>query len=102
MAYSGAWRGLARRRQSEAVVERDLGPGLRLLLFLVGATALGGGIVVGTTEIRRAYSGSVVVPSLLVAIVAGVIVVGGGVLIRGALRGRIKVRRPRRARRAAE
>ena len=80
------------------MVERSLGLGLRVLLGVIGAAALGAGVVVGATELRHAYLGSPPVPTVLAALVAGVVALGGSLLIRGALRGRIAVRTPRRRR----
>ena len=80
------------------VAERVLGSGFRVLLGVVGAAALCGGLLVGATELRYAYLGSPAAPTLLVALIAACIALGGGVLIRGALRGRIAVRPPRRNR----
>ena len=77
-------------------MERALGPGLRVLIGVIGAAAVGAGLLVGVTELRSAYLGSPLAPTLLAAVVAGFVVVGGVVLVRGALRGRIAVRRPRR------
>jgi hypothetical protein len=73
----------------------SLGPGLRILLAIIGTAAVGSGIVVAATELRWAYLGSPVVPTLLASLVAGLAAVGGGLLIRGAIRGRIAVRDPR-------
>jgi hypothetical protein len=73
--------------------ERDLGPGMRLLLGLLGAAALGAGLLVAATELRTAYLGSPLLPTLAGAVVCGIIALGGATLLRGALRGRIAVRR---------
>ena len=80
------------------MVERALGPGFRMLIGVIGAAAVVAGLLVGVTELRSAYLGSPLAPTLLAAAVAGFVVVGGATLIRGALRGRITVRRPRRNR----
>jgi hypothetical protein len=73
----------------------DLGPGLRVLLAIIGTAALGSGILIAATELRLAYRGSPVVPTLFALLVAGLAALGGGLLIRGAIRGRIAVRDPR-------
>jgi hypothetical protein len=77
------------------MTERMLGPGLRLLLGALGAVALGAGALIGTMQLRAAYLGSPLLPTLAVALVCGTAAVGGVSLLRGALRGRIAVRRPR-------
>jgi len=77
------------------MTERALGPGLRLLLGLLGAVALGAGLLVGATELRVAYLGSPLLPTLAAALVCGVVALGGVRLLRGAIRGRIVVRRTR-------
>jgi hypothetical protein len=73
----------------------SLGPVLRVLLAVIGTTALGSGIVVAATELRYAYLGSPLVPTVLASGVAAVAAVGGLLLLRGAIRGRIAVRDPR-------
>ena len=78
--------------------ERVLGSGLRVLIGVVGAAALGTGLIVGATELRYVYLGSPAVPAVLASLFAGVVALGGGVLLRGAIRGRIAVRSPRRDR----
>jgi hypothetical protein len=75
--------------------ERDLGWGLRALLGVLGAVALVGGLLVGATELRMLYLGSPPLPTLAAAIVCGVAAIGGVNLLRGAVRGRIVVRRTR-------
>ena len=77
-------------------MERVLGSGLRVLLGVVGAAAAGAGLLVAATELRYLYLGSPLVPTLIASVVAGVAALGGGLLIRGAFRGRIAVRSPRR------
>jgi len=73
----------------------SLGPGLRVLLAIIGMAALGSGIIVAATELRYAHRGSPLVPTLLATGVAGLAAVGGVLLLRGAIRGRIPVRDPR-------
>jgi hypothetical protein len=73
--------------------ERDIGVGMRVLLGVVGAAALGAGLAVGATELRVAYLGSPLAPTLAAAAVCAIVAAGGVVLVRGAVRGRIVVRR---------
>ena len=80
------------------MAERVLGSGFRVLLGAIGAAAFCAGLVVAATELRYAYLGSPAGPTLLVALIAACVAVGGAVLIRGALRGRIVVRPTRRDR----
>lgn len=75
------------------MTQRALGAGLRVLLGVIGAAAVGAGFLVGVAELRSVYRGSPLAPSLLAAVFAGFVTVGGVVLVRGALRGRIAVRR---------
>ena len=75
--------------------ERAIGRGMRVLLGVLGAAALGAGLVVGATELRVLYLGSPPLPTLAVATACGVIALGGAALVRGAVRGRIVVRRTR-------
>jgi hypothetical protein len=76
--------------------ERDLGIGLRLLLGLLGAIAVGAGGVVGATELRIASRYRPYWPALAAIACCAVVVWGGTHLLRGAVRGRIVVRRNRR------
>jgi hypothetical protein len=76
----------------------NLGPGLRVLLGVIGTAALGSGAVVTATELRSAYLGSPLVPTLLASLVAGFAALGGGLILRGAIRGQIAVRDPRNRR----
>ena len=73
----------------------NLGPGLRVLLGIIGTAALGSGIVVAASELRSAYLGSPLLPTLLASLVAGIAALGGALILRGAVRGRITVRDPR-------
>jgi hypothetical protein len=66
---------------------------MRALLGVLGATAFGAGIVTCVAELRQFRGGFAVVPTL-VAVFCAVIAAGGVVLLRGAVRGRITVRRP--------
>jgi hypothetical protein len=69
-----------------------------VLLAIIGAAALGAGLAVSATELRLIYLGSPLLPTSMAALVAGLAAIGGGLLIRGAMRGRIAVRTPRRDR----
>ena len=73
----------------------NLGPVLRVLLGVIGTAALGSGVVVTATELRLAYLGSPLLPTLLAALVAGLAALGGGLVLRGVIQGRIAVRDPR-------
>ena len=74
--------------------ERVLETPMRILLGILGVIALGLGIAVGITEFRGMRSGSPIVPAVLVICICALVAVGGAVLIRGAIRGQITVRRP--------
>jgi hypothetical protein len=75
--------------------ERALGWGLRVLLGVLGAAALVAGLLVGATELRRLTHGAPPLPALAAAAFCILVVAGGIVLVRGAVRGRIVVRRTR-------
>jgi hypothetical protein len=77
------------------VKERDLSVGLRLLLGVIGATAVGASLAVGAYEIQRADFGASFAIALALALFCGGVASGGVLLLRGAWRGRIAVRRPR-------
>lgn len=77
------------------MTERVLGPGFRALLGVIGAVALGAGVAVGGTALRVAYRGAPLLPALTAAAFCGLVALGGATLLRGALRGRIAVRRTR-------
>jgi hypothetical protein len=66
-----------------------------VLLGIIGTAAFGSGIIVAATEVRSAYLGSPLVPTLFASLVAALAALGGGLLLRGAVRGRIAVRDPR-------
>jgi hypothetical protein len=67
---------------------------MRVLLGLLGAIALGAGVVVGMLELRALGRSAPVMPAVLYATVGGLAALGGMLLLRGAFRGRITVRRP--------
>jgi hypothetical protein len=73
--------------------ERALGAVIRLLLLIVGLAASLAGVVVAATEMVRLARGSSAVPTLAATVVAVLAMLGGLQLVRGALRGRIQVRR---------
>ena len=81
------------------MTERVLGIGLRLLLGVIGVTAVSMAFAVGTTQIGRADRGASLPIALVVALLCGVVAIGGVLLLRGAWRGRIAVRRPSARRR---
>ncbi|HWG32748.1 MAG TPA: hypothetical protein VN650_01175 [Gemmatimonadaceae bacterium] len=74
--------------------ERRLRRGIRLFVVLLGAMALAAGAVVGATELSIAYHYWPYWPALIAAAVCGIVVAGGVVLVRGALRNRVIVRNP--------
>jgi hypothetical protein len=78
--------------------ELTLGVGLRLLLGLIGAVAVGAGVVIAATEIRIAFKFWPYWPAVAAAVFCVIVVVGGVILLRGAVRGHIIVRRTRRPR----
>ena len=72
--------------------ERAIGSAMRVLLAIVGAAALLGGLAVAATQLRSLGRGSAVLPALPASAVAILVVLGGLHLVRGAVRGRIRVR----------
>ncbi len=78
------------------MAERVLGAGLRVLLGVIGAGALGSALVLGAHEVRLLSVGAAPRVARLVIIVLGVIAIGGVTLLRGAICGRIAVRDNRR------
>jgi hypothetical protein len=76
--------------------ERNLGIGLRVLLGLLGVAAVGAGGAIGATELRMASRYWPYWPAVAVAAFCAVVVWGGIHLLRGAVSGRIVVRRNRR------
>ena len=75
--------------------DRHLGVGLRVLLGLIGAVAVGAGAAVGVNEIRVASKFWPGWPSITAAAFCIVVVWGGLLLLRGAASGHIMVRRAR-------
>lgn len=78
------------------MTERALTPVLRALLAALGAVAVGAGVVVMTMQLQAAYRGSPLLPALVITPFCAIVVIGGATLIRGAVRGRMEFRRPRR------
>ena len=70
-----------------------LGPGLRILLGVLGVASVVAGVAVGAAEAWRATHGSFW-PAGLGALLCLVIICGGVLLLQGAWRGRIAVRDP--------
>ena len=75
--------------------ERVLSYGCRLLLGVIGTAALVAAVVVGATEFSIAYHWWPYWPAAAAGMVCALIAVGRILLLRGALRGRVVVRRPR-------
>jgi len=73
--------------------ERALSAVMRLLLLIIGLVASLAGGGVAATEVVRLARGSPAVPTLAATVVAVLAMLGGLQLVRGALRGRIQVRR---------
>jgi hypothetical protein len=73
----------------------SLSPGLRVLLAIIGAAALGSALIVATAQIRSENAGSAPVRTTVALLVSGVVAIGGALLLRGAVQGRIAVRDPR-------
>jgi hypothetical protein len=70
-----------------------LGPGLRILLGVLGAVAVVAGLAVGAAELWRATHRSLW-PAGVGVLFCVVIICGGVLLLQGAWRGRIAVRDP--------
>ena len=75
--------------------ERKLSRGMRVLVGAFGAGVLALGLLLAAVELRWAYLGAPRVPTLLAAVACGLVAVGGGSLLRSAVRGRIALRRIR-------
>jgi hypothetical protein len=77
--------------------ERPIGLVLRVLLAVIGLSAIVAGLVVGVAPLRSTTtSSSTPLPALIVGGFCVVVAIGGVLLIRGAVRGRIRFRRIRR------
>ena len=73
--------------------DRKLNAGLRALLAIVGGSALIAGVLVTATELRWISRGSAPLPAALITGFALLVAASGAYIIRGAIRGRIVVRR---------
>jgi hypothetical protein len=73
--------------------ERTLSAGMRALLGVIGITSLIAGIAVAVAQVRAITYGASVAPALLAAAMAILVAASGTYIIRGAIRGRIIVRR---------
>jgi hypothetical protein len=67
---------------------------MRILLGLLGAIAFVAGVPIAFMELAAFRRGDARLPSLLAGVVCVLAAVGGILLMRGAFRGRIAVRRP--------
>lgn len=77
----------------DEAAEQTFGWGMRALLAVIGAAAFVAGLTVTGTELQGLRRGSALLPSLLIMGVACLALLGGALLLRGAVRGRIAVRR---------
>jgi hypothetical protein len=75
--------------------DRQIGVGLRVLLGLLGAVAVGAGGAASVFEFRSALKFWPNWPSIAVAAFRVIVVLGGLILLRGAASGHMWVRRPR-------
>lgn len=71
-----------------------LGPGLRLLLGVLGAAALVAGMAAGAAELRSAAMASAPWAAIVLALACFALGCTGALLLRGAWRGTIAVRDP--------
>jgi len=70
---------------------------LRLLLAVIGLAAVVAAFVVGVAQLRSTTTdGSMALAALILCCVCLVVAIGGVLLVRGAVRGRIRFRRIRR------
>jgi uncharacterized membrane protein YidH (DUF202 family) len=76
--------------------ERTIGLVLRLLLAVIGLATLVAAFVVGVAQLRSSTRGSPPLPALILGCFCVVVGIGGVLLLRGAVRGRIRFRRIRR------
>jgi di/tricarboxylate transporter len=75
--------------------ERPIGLVPRLLLAVVGLAALVAAFIVGVAQLGSATRASPI-PTLVLCCSCVVVAIGGALLVRGAVRGRIRFRRIRR------
>jgi len=75
--------------------ERPIGLALRLLLAVVGLAALVAAFIVGVAQLRSTTPGAPPLLALVLGCFCLVVAVGGVLLVRGAVRGRIRFRRNR-------
>ncbi len=76
--------------------ERPIGLVLRLLLAIIGLAALVAAFIVGIAQLGSATRASAPLPALAIGCFCVVVATGGALLVRGAVRGRIRFRRIRR------
>jgi hypothetical protein len=73
--------------------ERPLNAFMRALLGIVGATSLVAGAAIAAVQLRSITRGEALLSTLVVAAIAILVAASGAYIIRGAIRGRIVVRR---------
>jgi hypothetical protein len=73
--------------------ERPLNAAMRALLGVVGATSLVAGVAIAAVQLRSITRGAGLLSTLMIAAIAILVAASGAYIIRGAIRGRIVVRR---------
>lgn len=73
--------------------ERPLNAGMRGLLGLLGTTSVVAGIAVAVVQVRSIIHGASLAATLPIAALAILVAGSGAYIVRGAVRGRIVVRR---------
>ena len=73
--------------------ERPLNAVMRALLGVVGATSLVAGAAIAAVQLRSIARGGALLSTLMIAAIAILVAASGAYIIRGAIRGRIVVRR---------
>ena len=68
------------------MLERHLSLAIRIPLIMTALGLMVGGLLIGATELRLATRGSPIVPTMLAAVIAFGIALGGALLLRWSVR----------------